>query len=205
MFSIKCNCKIKQCPVFSTCCQLPTEFFLGDNGLVDLLFIGQGGGVKERQLGRPFIGPSGQRLRKLIIIARKRLGFTFGVAFSNSIRDNPIKNRVPTKEEISYCQKHIFRDVKYLQKNGPLLNGLQVLIPLGADSKKFLLPANKTALSKDRGTIYTIDHSVVGKIKIMPTFHPSYLIRNGSLREDKINPLDELVIQDIIEAVRACY
>src|SRR4030043_161918 len=93
---IKCPCKYKICPVYSKCCFLPTECHPDPQGNISLLFVGQGGGTDERKLGRPFVGRAGKRLRQQVLYVRKHLKKHVGVAFSNSIRDNPDGNRVPT-------------------------------------------------------------------------------------------------------------
>lgn len=192
---IKCNCKNKDCPVFSKCCFLPTEYYPDKKGMISLLFIGQGGGSDERKRGRPFIGRAGKRLREQILYMRKSLKKHIGVAFSNTIRDNPEGNRVPTPEELGFCLELLYRDIATLKNRG-----LGVVVPLGNAAKSALIEGSG-AMSKDHGTLFTLKNEVFGEISAIPTYHPSYIIRNvPKFNDNKVSEMDNMVINDMIKA-----
>lgn len=195
---IKCDCTETDCPVYHKCCFLPTEINADPEGGVSILFIGQGGGSDERTRGRPFIGRAGTRLRQQVLFVRKKLGKHVGVAFSNSIRDNPDGNRVPTPKEYKYCLKYLYRDIALLKKRG-----LKVIIPLGNASKDVFMP-NTGAMSVCHGRITNFSNSAFGHINQMPTYHPSFVMRNAPKFEDtKLSEYDKIVLKDIIKALNS--
>lgn len=196
---MKCNCIENSCPVFSKCCFLPTECHPDPDGKISLLFIGQGGGSDERKQGRPFIGRAGTRLRQQVLYIRKKLGKHIGVAFSNSIRDNPDGNRVPTPQEYKYCLKHLYKDIAELKKRG-----LGILIPLGNASKSVFMPESGSMLI-DHGKIKNFSNEIFGHINIMPTYHPSFVMRSApKFNETCLSEYDKVVLKDILKAYESC-
>jgi uracil-DNA glycosylase family 4 len=198
-FNIKCDCSKSECPVFNKCCFLPTECHPDPEGEISILFVGQGGGADERKKGRPFIGRAGQRLRNQIVSWRQSLRKHVGVAFSNTIRDNPDNNRVPTKEEFEYCLEYLYKDISTLKDKG-----LKVVVPLGNAAKKALLP-NSGSMGADHGTLFELKNKKFGEISVIPTYHPSYVIRNvPKFNAEKLSELDLTVIADMYTAYRIC-
>lgn len=193
MSLIEVNCQQENCPVFNKCCFLPTTFFHIDNK-VDIMFVGMGGGSDERNQGRPFVGPAGKRLKTCILKAKHIWGKPFGVAFSNTIRDNPDGNRAPSSKELDFCLGFLFRDIKRLKK----VYNLKVVMPLGNHAKSVFLD-NKIGITSDRKNIYSINNDNFGSIIVKPSLHPSYLIRNGKFNSHGI---DKLLIDDILESLR---
>jgi uracil-DNA glycosylase len=183
------------CTAYQKCCFLPTEVHPDPEGNVSLLFIGQGGGSDERKQGRPFIGKSGSRLRQQVLYVRQKLKKHIGVAFSNTIRDNPDDNRVPTQKEYDFCLQHLYQDIDTLKKRG-----LGMIIPLGNASKTVFMPESGSML-KDHGKILNFSNIAFGHIGMMPTYHPSFIIRNAPrFNEECLSEYDILVIKDIIKA-----
>jgi uracil-DNA glycosylase family 4 len=195
---LKCSCSERNCPVFSKCCFLPTECHPDTDGNVSLLFIGQGGGSDERKQGRPFIGRAGSRLRQQVLYIRKKLKKHIGVAFSNTIRDNPDGNRVPTQKEYDFCLKHLYQDIALLKKRG-----LGMIIPLGNASKLVFMPGSGS-MRMDHGKISNFSNVAFEHVNMMPTYHPSFVIRNAPKFNDKcLNEYDIVVIKDIMGAYRS--
>ena len=194
-YKMKCDCKKSECPVFNKCCYLPTECHPDKEGNIELLFVGQGGGADERKRGRPFIGRAGQRLRNQIVSMMKHLNRHVGVAFSNTIRDNPDGNRVPSQEELDFCLEYLYKDIFLLMKRG-----LKVVIPLGNAAKKALLP-DSGAMGGDHGTLFSLKKEKFGEIAVIPTYHPSYVMRNfPRFNGEKLSSLDHTVITDMCKA-----
>lgn len=190
-----CDCTERSCPVFNKCCFLPTECHPDPDGKISLLFVGQGGGSDERMKGRPFIGRAGQRLRQQVLYVRQQMKKHIGIAFSNSIRDNPEGNRVPTQQEYDFCLKYLYQDIEQLKKIG-----LKVVIPLGNASKSVFIPEAR-AMNVDHGKLFDFSHPIFGGIKVMPTYHPSFVIRNAPKFDPKqISEHDKPVLKDIIKA-----
>ena len=194
---LDCNCTNMACPVRFKCCFLPTEYYLSMNGTVDILFVGQGGGFYERKSKRPFTGPAGKHLREIVAYVRKQLGEHIGVAFSNTIRDNPDQNRAPNNNELDACLPYLYRDIVKLKELG-----LRVVMPLGNVSKLALIPDCHSSISKDHGSVYYVQNDVIGKMPFIPTYHPSYLVRMGAVKLNTENMIDadKVAIEDIIKA-----
>lgn len=193
MSIIEVGCSKENCPVFNKCCFLPTTFFPIEDK-VDILFVGQGGGADEREQGRPFIGPAGKRLKTIVLQAKKELEKPFGVAFSNTIRDNPEGNRIPTQEEIDVCIQYLFRDIRRLKKRWQL----KIIMPLGNHAKSAFID-NKIGITKDRKNIYTVRNDAFGSIIVKPSLHPSFIMRHGKFNHQ--NEYDRALIDDIKESV----
>jgi uracil-DNA glycosylase family 4 len=131
------------------------------NPTPEILFIGEAPGADEDKQGLAFVGRAGQLLTKMIIA----MGLTRDEVFiANILKCRPPENRKPTPEEIALC-------LPYLKKQIALLKP-KVIIALGATSVHGLLN-DATPISKIRGKWMEFEG-----IKLMPTFHPSYLLRN---------------------------
>jgi len=143
------------------------------------------------------VGDAGKRLKTCILYAKKLWGKPFGVAFGNTIRDNPEGNRIPNPTELEYCLPYLHRDIKRLRKN----HGLKVIMPLGNAAKSCFLD-NKLGITADRQNIYTITNKAFGTFIVKPSLHPSYIMRHGAF-----NPKgwDKYLIDDIIESLNRIY
>ena len=141
----------------------------------DLMFIGEGPGFDEDMQGRPFVGKAGQLLTKMI----NAMQFSREeVYIANIVKCRPPKNRNPLPEEAAAC-------LPYLKRQIELINP-KVIVVLGAVPLKFLL--NKTGIMRQRGNWDTYND-----IKVMPTFHPAYLLRNPDAKRDTWNDLQQVM------------
>lgn len=134
-----------------------------------ILFVGEGPGADEDAQGRPFVGRAGQLLEKIIIsCGLKRSDVWIG----NIIKCRPPNNRDPKPEEIACC-------LPYLQKQIELINP-EIIVALGAHAARTLLDTNKP-IGQLRGRFHEY-YTGMGHepIKLMPTYHPAYLLRNYS-------------------------
>jgi len=193
---LKCSCTDRSCPVWAKCPKLPTEVFPDKDGCVPLLFVGQGGGKRERALVRPFVGPAGKRIRQQIVAVRRQLGKYVGVAFSNTIRDCPEDNRIPTEQELVHCLQHLLNDIKTLKALG-----LRCVVLLGNAAKRAMIKDSKIALGADRGSLYVISSAYTGMVAMIATYHPSGLLHQGIIfNETNMHEKDKTVIADIIKA-----
>jgi DNA polymerase len=148
----------QRCKLWST----RTRLVFGDGDpQARLVFVGEGPGRDEDLQGLPFVGRAGQLLTRIIqSINLKRSQ----VYICNIIKCRPPGNRNPQPDEIASCEPFL---VKQLEAIRP-----QLICALGTFAAQTLL-RTKQPISRLRGRF----HSYHG-IKLMPTFHPAYLLRN---------------------------
>lgn len=127
----------------------------------ELMFVGEAPGADEDVQGRPFVGKAGQLLTKIIQAMKFRRNDVF---ITNVVKCRPPNNRTPLREEIEKCRPYLLAQIKAIQP--------KVIVSLGKVATDFFVPS-AAAMSSLRGNFY-----VHGKTQVMPTFHPSYVIRN---------------------------
>ncbi len=129
----------------------------------DILFVGEAPGHDEDQQGLAFIGPAGQLLTRMIA----GMGYTRDQVFiANINKCRPPENRAPTPAEMAACLPFLQRQIALLQP--------RVIVALGSTAVNGLLDVPKgMGITKLRGTWLRF-----AGIDLMPTFHPSYLLRN---------------------------
>jgi len=132
------------------------------NPRAKLMFVGEGPGRDEDLQGEPFVGRAGQLLTDIITkgIGLKRED----VYIANVVKCRPPDNRDPEPDEVAACEP-------FLKKQIDLI-GPDIIVALGRFAVQTLLQS-KMPITKLRGNW----HSYHG-IKLMPTFHPAYLLRN---------------------------
>jgi DNA polymerase len=131
------------------------------------MFVGEAPGADEDAQARPFVGRAGQLLTKIIeAIGMKREEVLIG----NVNRCRPPGNRAPTAEEASTCKPYLLREIAIVQP--------QVIVVLGNTAMKNLLDTRE-GITRLRGTFQDYKG-----IKVMPTFHPAYLLRDPSKKRE---------------------
>jgi uracil-DNA glycosylase family 4 len=136
------------------------------NPNAQIVFVGEAPGADEDKQGLPFVGKAGQLLTKIIEamgIKRK------DVYICNILKCRPPENRNPLPDEISLCEPFL---KKQLQAISP-----KVICALGTFAAQTLLKTDVT-ISLLRGRFHTYNG-----IKLMPTYHPAYLLRNPSAKK----------------------
>ncbi len=127
----------------------------------DLMFIGEAPGQDEDIQGLPFVGRAGQLLTKIIeAMGMKRED----VYIANILKCRPPNNRAPLPTEIIACQENVKKQVDLIKP--------KVICTLGKFASQTLLKT-ETTISSLRGNFYEYNG-----IKVMPTYHPAYLLRN---------------------------
>lgn len=130
-----------------------------------LVFVGEAPGRDEDLQGEPFVGAAGQLLTKIILA----MGFKREeVYICNVLKCRPPQNRDPLPAEIEACSSFMLRQIQAIKPT--------VLVALGKFAAQTLLQT-KTPISKLRGQF----HEYHG-IPLMPTFHPSALLRDETLK-----------------------
>jgi len=132
-----------------------------------LVFIGEGPGAEEDAQGRPFVGPAGQLLDKMIIamgLARQEVFIT------NVVKCRPPGNRNPEPSEVLACSGFLEQQLASLAP--------QVICTLGNVPLRALFGAEQPGITRSHGQILTWRG-----ITVIPTFHPSYLLRNEQAKK----------------------
>lgn len=128
----------------------------------ELMFVGEAPGADEDLRGEPFVGRAGQLLTDII---ERGMGMTRAeVYICNVIKCRPPENRNPEPDEVAACEPFLFRQIDLVRP--------RAIIGLGTFAVQALLKV-KTPISKLRG-----NWQEVRGVKLMPTFHPAYLLRN---------------------------
>jgi uracil-DNA glycosylase family 4 len=135
--------------------------FGSGNPRARLVFVGEGPGAEEDAQGLPFVGAAGQLLTKMILAMG--LGRD-DVYICNVVKCRPPGNRNPEPEEIAACEPFLRAQ---LESIGP-----EVVVALGKFAAQTLL-RDATPITRLRGQWRTYQG-----MKLMPTFHPAYLLRN---------------------------
>ena len=150
------------------------------NPKAKLMLIGEGPGEMEDKSGRPFVGRSGQLLTKIIenVLNLKRED----LYIANIVKCRPPNNRVPTIEEAETCKPYLLKQIEIINP--------EILVCLGKSAFMYLMNSDMP-ISKVRGQIFEFK----GK-KVIPTFHPSYLLRNPSAKKDAFK--DFLLIKGML-------
>ncbi|HWS98886.1 MAG TPA: uracil-DNA glycosylase [Pyrinomonadaceae bacterium] len=132
-----------------------------------LMFVGEAPGADEDASARPFVGRAGQLLNKIIeAIGLKREDVMIG----NVNRCRPPQNRTPTLEEAKTCKPFLLREIAVVRP--------EVIVVLGNTAMKNLLDT-KEGITRLRGKFQDYKG-----IKVMPTFHPAYLLRDPSKKRE---------------------
>lgn len=162
-----------------------------DDGIPNhnLMLIGEAPGYWEDQKGKPFVGKAGQLLDKIfesVGLSRQK-----DVYICNTLKCRPPENRNPLPEEEKACRE-------YLDAQISLLNP-KILLLCGGVAAQAILGDGIGGITKIRGKWLDGKEYGFENTKIMPIFHPSYLLRNDS--REKGSP-KWLMWQDIKEIKR---
>ena len=137
------------------------------NAEARLMFVGEGPGAEEDEQGVPFVGRAGQLLTQII----KAMGLERDdVYIANVVKCRPPGNRNPEPDEIERCEPFLMRQMDVIKP--------AVVVALGKFAAQTLLRTAEP-ISKIRGRFHQI-----GDIRVMPTFHPSYLLRNPAAKRE---------------------
>ena len=137
------------------------------NPAADLMFVGEAPGADEDVQGIPFVGRAGQLLTKII----EAIGLTRDeVYIANVIKCRPPGNRNPEPDEVETCEPFLFQQIDVIKP--------KVIVALGKFGAQTLL-RTLDPISRLRGRVYDYRGA-----KLIPTFHPAYLLRNPSSKRE---------------------
>ena len=142
----------------------------------NLMFVGEGPGATEDNLGRPFVGRAGELLTKMIenVLFIKRSD----VYIANIVKCRPPQNRTPTPQEALTCRPYLFKQIEIIKP--------KLIVALGSTAYHYLTNDN-SPISKVRGHFFDMQN-----YKLIPTYHPSYLLRNPSAKREAFEDMKKI-------------
>jgi len=144
----------------------------------DLMFVGEAPGRDEDIQGEPFVGRAGQLLTDII----KAMKLTRDqVYITNVIKCRPPENRNPEADELDECRPYIKRQIALIRP--------KVIVTLGRFALQSLTEKGYS-ISAVRGQWLEVDG-----VKVMPTYHPAYLLRNPAAKKDVWNDMKKVMAE----------
>ena len=131
-----------------------------------IMFVGEGPGQTEDELGRPFVGKAGQLLNTIFQAARINRQ---DIYITNIVKCRPFNNRTPNADEMNFCLPWLRQQYSIIRPSYMVLLGL-------AATHGILEPGVKMGSVRGRW----IDK---GNLKIMATYHPAAILRNPALKK----------------------
>jgi uracil-DNA glycosylase len=142
----------------------------------DLVFVGEGPGREEDLSGEPFVGPAGELLTRIITAMKLTRQVVY---ICNVVKCRPPRNRLPQPEEMAACMPFLKAQLRAI--------GPKVICTLGACATQALLETD-TPISKLRGRFHNY-----GESRLMPTFHPAYLLRHPEAKRAVWNDMQQIM------------
>ncbi len=170
--------KFQECTMCALSKTRTQVVFGSGNPDAKLMFVGEAPGFDEDRQGEPFVGAAGQLLTKIILAMKLKRE---DVYIANCLKCRPPNNRNPLPTEIVTCQPILMRQIEIIKP--------QIVCSLGKFAAQTLLRTEEP-ISRLRGRFFDWNG-----IRLMPTFHPAYLLRNPA---DK-----KLVWADVQEIMKA--
>lgn len=154
----------RRCPL----CRTRTQIVYGvGNPDADLMFVGEAPGQDEDEVGFPFVGRAGALLSKIVLA----MGMNRDEVYvANILKCRPPSNRDPLPEEVETCGPFLFKQIEAIRP--------KVIVTLGRYASQSLLRTD-TPISRLRGRFTDFNG-----IPLMPTYHPSYLLRTPSAKRN---------------------
>ena len=141
-----------------------------------LMFVGEGPGRDEDLSGEPFVGRAGKLLTDMI----KAMGLQReDVYIANIVKCRPPDNRQPEHDEVAACSPFLMRQIDVIQP--------KVICTLGNTPTQTLMQTTQ-GISRFRGEWFEFRNA-----KLMPTYHPAYLLRNPAAKADVWKDLQKVM------------
>lgn len=156
--------KCQKCPLFKTAKNPVPGSGDPQSGIV---IIGEAPGFQEDVQGKPFVGPSGHLLDKLLASINLKRDNVF---ICNILKHRPPENRDPLPQEIKVCTPYLKAQLKILQP--------KIIITLGRFAMNYFFPGE--FISSIRGQVKQINWEGL-ELTIIPVYHPSAALRNGAM------------------------
>ncbi len=153
-----------------------------------VMLIGEAPGAEEDRTGRPFVGPAGQLLDRMLASIGLNRSL---VRIVNVVPWRPPGNRAPAESEIAVCLPFLQRHIALIQP--------EFLLLLGATAAKAMLPGERnTGIRRLRGRWQSLEiPGTAAAIACLPTYHPAYLLRTPSAKREAW--LDLMALKERLE------
>lgn len=173
--------EIKDCTKCRLCKTRKNTVFGMGNPAAGVLIIGEGPGQQEDEQGLPFVGRSGQLLDKIL----EACGFNRNehVFIGNIVKCRPPENRDPKPDEREACIGYLLKQIDFMQP--------KIIVLLGRTALQGLIDP-QLSITRLRGTWLEWNG-----IQVLPTYHPSALLRNPNLKKDAWDDFRKLVAKYI--------
>lgn len=163
---LECN----NCILRKTCKQIVPGEGPAD---AEIMFIGEGPGQKEDELGRPFVGAAGKFLEEMLASIKLKREEVY---IANVVKCRPLGNRDPLPEEAAACWPWLLEQIKTIQP--------KLIVTLGRHSMERFLPGQK--ISQVHGKAMRREIPGIGKQVFYTLYHPAAALYNGGMRETLI-------------------
>lgn len=141
----------------------------------DVVFVGEAPGEEEDAQGRPFVGRAGKFLDQMI----QQVGLSRKDVFiCNVLKCRPPKNREPDPAEVERCKDYLFTQLQLIRP--------KVICALGRHAYNTLMGVD-ARITKIRGQF-----TEYNGIKLLPTYHPSFLLRNQERVKEAMEDMEKL-------------
>lgn len=168
--------KCSKCVLRGTCTQVvPGE----GSAEAEVMFIGEGPGQKEDELGRPFVGAAGKFLDEMLAAAGLKREEVY---IANVVKCRPPGNRDPLPEEAQACWPWLEAQIKLIDP--------KLIVTLGRHSMERFLPGQK--ISQMHGKALRREITGLGKRVFLALYHPAAALYNGSMRETLIKDFKKI-------------
>jgi uracil-DNA glycosylase family 4 len=178
--------EVARCEKCALCRGRTQTVFARGSGKSGVCFVGEGPGEEEDLQGAPFVGKAGQLLDRMVAA----MGFgRDDVYVANVVKCRPPNNRKPQPDEMAACLPYLRRQLELIQP--------RVIVALGATAVEGLLGTTE-GITRLRGRWRLYQ----GQLAVMPTFHPAYLLRNPSAKQQVWQDLQAVLRQMGLEPPR---
>ncbi len=167
--------EVKACVKCSLAQTRRTVVFGEGNERANLVFVGEAPGEEEDIQGRPFVGRAGKFLDQMI----QRVGYSRKDVFiCNVLKCRPPNNRDPDPAEVDMCKGYLFKQLQVIRP--------KVICALGRHAYNTLMGVD-ARITKIRGQF-----TEYNGIKLLPTYHPSFLLRNDGRIKEAMEDMEKL-------------
>jgi len=167
---------VEQCQKCALCRTRTNVVFGEGNVRADIMLIGEGPGAVEDQTGRPFVGPAGMLLDKML----NSVGLSRSdVYIANIVKCRPPGNADPLPEYAEACIGYLREQVRFIHP--------KIIVCLGRIASGYIL-GRPISITRERGKV-----TKKKNVYILPTYHPSALLRNEGLKRDAWEDMKKMV------------
>ena len=172
---------VEHCYLCELCKTRKKTVFGEGSSKAKIMFIGDLPSVSEDDMGRPFVGRSGEILTKMI---ENVLNIKREDVYITNVLKCKVGNKAININEVNLCKAYLLKEIELIKP--------KIIVTLGEEALKYLKSEEFLELSKIRGQILKFKGS-----SLIPTYHPSFLLRNPSLKKEVY--IDMLKIKNMLE------